>query len=229
MMPVIQKLLIFIIFSNLIRCEARIGGSSGEENDRDLGYYGYANQHYYGGGGGKRYYGGGRHYYGGGRRYYRYYKKRYYNHRDYYGSDGSNAADDVEDYGTEITDDLQESYGTSNYNATSWRGKISALEAQAEESVYKLYESSPGQWTSGQWILVSAVLAVTLGMVICACFCCSSCCGRGEKKSRKGREYDFDDYTSIDSRRGSFMTKGSESTDFDDNATYDTIMRLRSD
>ena len=47
--------------------------------------------------------------------------------------------------------------------------------------------------------------------------------------NREDTAYDFDDYTSIDSRKQSFMTKSSESTDFDDNATYDSIMRLRSD
>jgi hypothetical protein len=229
-MSFIHPLLIFIILSALVQCEARVGGSSVQQNeDRDLGYYGYANQHYYGGGGGKHYYGGGRHYYGGGRRYYRYYKKRYYNQKEYYGSGGKNAVEDVDEYTTESTDDLLDSSGENYYNETTWRAKISALESQAEESVFELYQTSPGEWTLEQWLLVSGILALTLGMVVCTCCCCSSCCGRGDKKGRKQSEYDFDDYTSIDSRKGSFMTKGSESTDFDDNATYDTIMRLRSD
>ena len=217
--------------------EARIGDAPKEvspDEDRDLAYYGNNNNYnnnnnnrrYYGGGGGGNG-GGGRYYYG--RRYYRQYYNQNNNGSNENAGDDTVDADDneVETYYNETDDTGNATDYDSDFSA--WRGYISSLESEAEVKFYEWYQAPPGEWTTEQWAWFSGILTLTLGLLFCICMCCTSCCESEKEVNREGTAYDFDDYTSIDSRKGSFMTKGSESTDFDDNATYDSIMRLRSD
>ena len=161
MMSTFSKLLLILIAVVLAKGEARVGGESEKEQDRELGYYGAAN-HYYYGGGARRYYGGGRHYYGGGRRYYRYYKKRYYNHNSDNADQGDDtSATDVDENVNEATDNTEDN-SAGDYDETTWRGKISALETKAEESVHKLYDSTQCESSSNEWFLFTVFLILLI-------------------------------------------------------------------
>jgi len=226
--------------------EARIGEAPKEvivspDEDRDLAYYGQNNynRRYYGGGGG----GGNGNGNGNGNNA-RYYRRKYYNGR-YYGryynqnSNGSNENENANDDAADANDNEVETYynetedtgNATDYDSdlSTWRGYISSLESEAELRFYEWYQAPPGEWTTEQWAWFTGMISLTLGLLFCLCMCCSSCCESEKEINREDTAYDFDDYTSIDSRKQSFMTKSSESTDFDDNATYDSIMRLRSD
>lgn len=229
----VYQFLLCCIVALFFVSEARIGEAPkvvSPDEDRDLAYYG-KNKYY------RRYYGGGGSG-GSGGRYYRrkYYGGRYYG-RYYKNSNGSNenAGDDAVDANdNEIETYYNETEDTGNatdyeFDLSTWRGYISSLESEAELKFYEWYQAPPGEWTTEQWAWFSGALTLTLGLLFCLCMCCTSCCESEKEINREDTAYDFDDYTSIDSRKGSFMTKGSESTDFDDNATYDSIMRLRSD
>ena len=241
----IYPLLLLCVAALLLESEARIGVTSKKiastEEDRELGNYGYGN------GNGNNYgYGYNRNqgnnqansngnnnnYYNNYNNYNNYRRYRYYGNGQ--GGNGSdvNNDDQVEDDQVEIyDDDADTTDNTTNYqNTTTWRGYISSVESEMEQNFYNWYESPPGQWTTAQWAWFSGLLTLALGLFVCIFMCCSSCCKDEKERNRSESTYDFDDYTSMDSRKGSFMTKDSgDSTEFDDNATYDSIMRLRSD
>lgn len=247
----VYQFLLYCIFALFSVTEARIGEAQKEvsvspDEDRDLAYYGQNNYNgrYYGGGGNGNGNGndngsGNSNVYGngngnGGRNYRRY----YYNNGRYYGryynqnSNGSNENYNAVDDAVDADDNEVETYYNETEdtgNATTWRGYISSLESEAELRFFEWYQAPPGEWTTEQWAWFSGIISLTLGLLFCLCMCCSSCCESEKEKNREDTAYNFDDYTSIDSRKQSFVTKSSESTDFDDNATYDSIMRLRSD
>ncbi len=232
---------VFLFFlSAVIVSEAHIRGANkaddreldAENEDRDLQYY--ANRRY-------RYYWGG--YYGNGngnknmyyRRYYnrnKYYNKnKYYQKNKYYGDDG--ATDDATDDAAEeaMEDEIIYYDDMVDLNSTDWVSTLKDYEAQAEESFFNWYRTPPGEWSSEQWAWFSGLMLLFVGVSFCACSCCCSSSTPDESaKERKAPLYDLDDYTSVGSRNGSFMTSNSSaSTEWDDNATYDSIMRLRSD
>lgn len=217
----LHHLLIACIALLAVFAEARVGG---EKAYREL---------YYGGGGGARQYYRQHKYYGGGyyaRRYY----NRYYRQNKYY-QNNQVANDDATADGDEAAVDGDDGYYNADGNSTTvgtWREKIDEVEGRIEEEFINWYETSPGEWTSDQWAWFSFFLIFVLCIFSCACISCINCCkGKEDKKKRKNQKFDFDDdYTSVGtSTRGSFFTKGSQSSEFDDTATYDSIMRLRSD
>ena len=155
--------------------------------------------------------------------YYRYYNKNNnynnnnnnnnYNNNN---NNNNNNNDDVDDVYAVTDDNLTNSTNDSSLSAT-----ISNMENQAMESFSSWYQSSPGDWTSQQWGFLAGLTLVVGGLIVCfvKC-CCACCCGRNEYDS-------FDEYVAMDSKR---HLKGvqSESTDIDDDATFDQVMRLRS-
>lgn len=213
----LHHLLIACIALLAVVAEARVGG---KKADREL---------YYGGGGGARQYYRQHRYYGGGyyaRRYY----NRYYHQNKYYQNQVAN-----DDATADAAVDGDDEYYNANGNSTTvgtWREKIDEVEGRIEEEFISWYETSPGEWTSDQWAWFSFFLIFVLCIFSCACISCINCCkGKKDKKKRQNQKYDFDDdYTSVGaSTKESFFTKGSQSSEFDDTATYDSIMRLRSD
>jgi hypothetical protein len=225
----LQKLqscqLLFICAATLILAsDGRLGVPSKDvaylEEDRDLGYYRqyYNNNYGYKNGNNNNNnnnnYNNNRNNNNNNRRYY----NRYYRQGGNGWNDTSTDDDQVQ------TDD--DDANVTDSNNSSW---FSAMESEVEQNFYSWYESPPGEWTTAQWAWFSGLLILTFGLVYSMCMCCISCCKGEKERSRNDSSQDFDEYTSIDSRKGSFMTKESESTDFDDNATYDSIMRLRSD
>jgi len=226
-----QILLLVAIFC--LSSAAQIRGSVEaveKEEPRDL-YYNYNNNRNYQNNGNG----------GGGNYGYGYYRRRYYN-RYYQNKNNNNqneATDDTvqeDDQGdNQQYDDAVNVNGTYYENAThttSWREQVYHYEEMMEQDFYQWYESPPGDWTTSQWAWFGGALTALMSFVFCMCLCCGSNAEEKKEKRRKESEYDFDDYTSMDSsvRKGSsFVTKESDSTEFDDNATYDSIMRLRSD
>ena len=205
----IQLLLLTLVVTLLLQIsEARIKGSAPssldkEGEERSL-YYNNKNNNNNGG-----------NYYGR-RGYYPYYRRRYWN-KYYQGDDAQ--VDDAQ------VDDAQgdDAQGDDNVS-TSW----ASIQGQATTEFQRFYHTSPGEWSTWEWAIAGGACTILIGFVLCICVCCNS--GSKERKSRNESKYDFDDYTSLESRKGSSSSGASgESTDFDDNATYDSIMRLRSD
>lgn len=232
------QLLLLILVIVPYTSEARIKGNIKNGEDRSL-YYAQNN-----GKNGQNYYGK----YYQRRYYYNYNKRRYYANDDdanlaNAGDDGAAvddavSADDTAAQGDDVQiddgqgDDYIASY-LSNNTSSGWRGTISSVEEQVRDEFRTWYYTPPGEWTTEEWALLGGISALILGSVFCICMCCCrpSSGFDGAEKTRRASTYDFDDYTSIDSRKGS--SKGSSasdsSIDSDGNATYDSIMRLRSD
>lgn len=227
------------LLSAVIVAEAHIRGANkaeereldAENEDRDLQYYANRRYRYYW----TPYYGNNnsnnkKMYY---RRYYnrnKYYNNnKYYNKNKYYGDDGAN--DDATDDAEAMEDEIIYYDDMVDLNSTDWVSTMKNYEAQAEESFFNWYRTPPGEWSSEQWAWFSGLMLLFVGVSFCACSCCCSSSSTDESaKERKTPLYDLDDYTSVGSRNGSFMTSNSSaSTEWDDNATYDSIMRLRSD
>lgn len=230
---------------------------SEEGEERDLTYYsnnGQKNSAAYG-----KYYNQGARNYGYGRYYRRYYSnggnggnggnnnRRYYRqyNKYYQGEDDENAGqddavddaagnDDVNDADdggyNPYDDDAYYNNSTHWYDGNAWVTKAMSYEEEAEANFWAWYATPPGEWTAVQWAWFSGLMVLLIGISFCLCMCCSNFQeDPAVAKTRKQSEYDFDDYTSVDSKR-SFMTSNSSAdTEWDDNATYDSIMRLRSD
>ena len=242
--------LLFIITALLVvPLEARIG-TSGTDERRNLGNNSYNG--YYNGGNGYGYYGQkqrGKYVYNGSAQsyYVTYYprNRQYNSNRRFYYPNGNRNRNGDDNYGYNDDNTASTTYydndddgnnngddGNETVYSDDWKGTITKYEKEAEKSIRKWYETSPNDWTTGQWLWFGGAMFGLLGFVLCAFNCCRCCSNNSKDVGRSGRgvEYDHDDYTSIDSRKSSFLSKdGSESTDFDDNATYDSIMRLRSD
>jgi hypothetical protein len=228
----LQKLqscqLLFICAATLILAsDGRLGVPSKDvaylDEDRDLGYY---NRQYY-----NNYYGykNGNNNNNNNNNNYNNNRNNNNNNRRYYNRyyrQGGNGWNDTSTDDDQVQTNDDDAANVTDNNSSSW---FSAMESEVEQNFYSWYESPPGEWTTSQWAWFSGLLILTLGLVYSMCMCCISCCKGEKERSRNDSSQDFDEYTSIDSRKGSFMTKESESTDFDDNATYDSIMRLRSD
>lgn len=153
-----------------------------------------------------------------GQRYYPYYRnggnRRYYK-RNYYGNYHNDDRNDDDVYGGASDDKW------SNVTDDGVSGTFSRYEQQAQESFSNWYQTSPGDWTSQQWAFVGGTTVLIGGLIICFIKCFHSCCcGRND--------YDFDDYVAMDSKRNGLKEIQSESTDIDDDATLDQVMRLRS-
>ncbi len=235
------------------------GNSKGEDRSLYYNYnYGAKNgnirANYYNGGG--RGHGGG--YYYRMRNYNRYYYNQYY-HRSYYNSnddgddqdgatdDGSAVDDAIDeaqvddivdtddsqregDDAVEIDDSQGDDYIASylaNNTSTDWKSRVSYAETHVKEELVRWYYTPPGEWTSEEWALSGGLAALVLGTVFCICMCCCRPSDELPERKRRNSTYDFDDYTSLDSRKVS--SSSGSSTESDDNATYDSIMRLRSD
>lgn len=256
---IIQLKSVFLFLTAvLVLCQAQnIRGSveSEEGEERDLGYY-KGNQA--SNGAYRNYYSNGARNYGYRRYYPRYYgnggnnRNRYYNrqYNKYYqgGDEDDGAAQNNDDLADDAAanddgnidddggynpydDDTYNSNSTSWYDGNAWVSKAMSYEEEAERSFWAWYATPPGEWTALQWAWFSGLMVLLVGISFCTCMCCSNCQeeSAAATKTRKQSEYDFDDYTSVDSKR-SFMTSNSSAdTEWDDNATYDSIMRLRSD
>ena len=168
-----------------------------------------------------------RYYYGGG----------YYAHRSY--------ANQQQAYYDDIAgDDGAANDDAAAYNATESNGDdmFASVTADIEEKFWQWYQSPPSDWTAGQWAWFSGILVSSVLFMCCCCVGCASLCAQGKDKACNPTE--IDDYTSIggtSNQRGSFMTlntkrSGASSpggsstaeTIVDDDATYDTILRMRS-
>jgi hypothetical protein len=198
-------------------------GSGNNNNARSYvtygnGGYGYQNRRY-----GYNRYGG-------------YYvaQQSYYNQND-----DANAADNAADDAASNNDDGADA-DTDDANSSGDDTFSNVIPSDLEEKFWQWYESPPSQWTAAQWAWFGGILSVTVGFMFCCCLGCANLCMEGQERACNPKP-EFDDYTSIDSdKRGSFMTlntKPSASTNgdasvntdnMDDDATYDSIMRLRS-
>jgi hypothetical protein len=229
------KFLLLILVLVPFKSDARIGADVEVQEDRSL---------YYNRGGNRNYYGG----------YYQ--RRRYYYYQKYYG--GNNNVDNVNDNNVDDTYDnnVDDNQGDDNgvddqvyndgdaddYIATyaenngtdadaDWYTRIVNAEKQFETDLKTWYYTPPGEWTAQEWGLFGGLAAILVGTLFCFCMCC--CYSGGDKsyitRQRASSTYDFDDYTSIDSRKASSSSSSGSSTESDDSATYDSIMRLRSD
>ena len=189
----------------------------------------------------QRYYGGGRNYggygYGSNQNYNNNNYQQYYDEDD---NEGDNEQNDNEEY-----DDASANDGSTNDDGAY----SNMIPSDIEEKFWQWYESPPSDWTGAQWAWFSGILSVTVAFMFCCCLGCANLCAEGS--SCCGNKSDFDDYASIDhDKSGSFMTLNTkvngdastmggstnvslntaESDDDgpDDDATYDSIMRLRS-
>ncbi len=190
----------------------------------------YANNNAGNGGG---YYRNGGGYYGG------WYYKMKNQKKQYYGDDQADdqAADDQAN-AEEIDDQANNEDGEENYYADdgSNNGATSFIPSEIEEEFWRWYESPPSQWTGAEWAWFSGILVVTVGFMFCCCLGCANLCMEGQERACNHEKQDnFDDYTSLESgKRGSFTTlhtKDSASTTgetIQDDATYDSILRMRS-
>ena len=237
-------LLIFVIVP--FKSDARIGAGVDVQEDRSLYYNRGGNRNYYGG-----YYQRRRYYY-----YQQYYGRNRNNNDD--GMDNNNVDDanennvddmnqnnvDVDDnqgdnngvddqvYIDGDADDYIATYAENNGTDADWYTRIVNAEKQVELDLKTWYYTPPGEWTAQEWGLFGGLAAILFSTLFCLCMCC--CYSGGNKSSyitrqRASSTYDFDDYTSIDSRKASSSSSSGSSTESDDSATYDSIMRLRSD
>ena len=125
------------------------------------------------------------------------------------GDDGDDEGDDGDDEGDDEGNDVDDT--DDQYYASS--NVIVRAEKMAEEKFWELYKNPPSDWNSSQWGFFGGLIASLIGYLIFCYICCKCCCGR----NREGKEY-MDDYTSA----------ASTHTSFQDDMTYDSIMRLRS-
>ena len=154
----------------------------------------------------------------------------YQSNNQYYGYQQDDAQ--VDDAGAEDqNENTDDASGSDDNNASTF------IPSEIEEKFWQWYESPPSQWTAGQWAWFSGILVVTIGFMFCCCLGCANLCMEGQDRAcnNKNTKGNFDDYTSLDSaKRGSFMTletkdSGSATGDtVNDDASYDTIMRMRS-
>mmetsp|Transcript_15127 Transcript_15127/g.18433 ORF Transcript_15127/g.18433 Transcript_15127/m.18433 type:complete len:248 (+) Transcript_15127:291-1034(+) len=165
-----------------------------------------------------------------------------YGNNTYYGDDATDDDDaNVDDTGdtNENEDNNQDIDGSGNstgYQPSEW-----------EEQFWEWYDSPPAEWTNIEWAWVSGAVSIGIAFLFCCCMGCvkvtqdthDRACG---DKYNAEKYYNFDDYTSVDdSTKGSkswvtLNTKNKNGQDGDtdddgtinDDATYDSIMRMRS-
>lgn len=154
-------------------------------------------------------------------------ESKYYSDSSYYDSESyynsySNSVDDT-------TGNYIEYYDDDNAPESRWKSVEKQVIAQAQT----WYSTSPGNWTHKEWAFLIGIIITLVSLSVCivSC-CCGCCCGRESEEVKKRKEYDFDDYTSVDSyAKNSVAGIRTNSSDWDakvDDATYDAIMRLRS-
>lgn len=164
--------------------------------------------------------------------YARYYQRNnYYPRKYYYGAAG-------EGYYSEENEDADDDINSGSTNAVE----------EVEERFWEWYQSPPADWTPAQWAWFSGLLSFGVGFLFCCCLGCASLCVETQEKiCCCGRRTDYDDsYRSIDREKSqSFMTLNSQASHLsttggstnvslntprsdDDDATYDSIMRMRS-
>jgi hypothetical protein len=161
------------------------------------------------------------------RQYYKPYYGKYYNKQEEEANSQDGNNNDEGDDASASTDDT--------YN--------SIVPTELEEKFWQWYESPPSDWTSAQWAWFSGILVVTVGFMFCCCLGCANLCMEGSDRAFNKKEYD--DYHLDRDKSGSFMTLNTKGSDGytaggdsagsvntaesgDDDATYDSIMRLRS-
>lgn len=247
MKSILSFLLVAIVLGSSAQAESQLRGSAATttasevEQERQLGnnnqwkqwmqYYNSNNNYRnYNNANGYNRYG---YYAAGNRSYYKNKNQKYYkNNNQYYQQQDDAQADDAgaEEQNEYFDDDAS---GSDDNSATSF------VPSEIEEKFWQWYESPPSQWTAGQWAWFSGILVMSVGFMFCCCLGCANLCMEGQDRAcnsnNNNTKEKFDDYTSLDSgKRGSFMTlqtkeSGSTTGDtVDDDATYDSIMRMRS-
>jgi len=153
--------------------------------------------------------------------------------KNYY--DDSN--DDLDDaYGSSygydddyyLSDDAIDNGSSSNYTNNTWIQKAIQYEQNAEEQFWQLYSNPPSDWTANQWGFFSGFMTFSVAMLLCLCVSCTCCCGKKETEPQEqyNNEFGYSDYTSVNKPKS--KTNPVYESD-DDDTTYDSIMRLRSD
>lgn len=161
-------------------------------------------------------------------------------------------ADNDDDYTESYVDD-DDPYvddGNSYYKNDSGT-TLSTIVNEAETEIYLIYENPPSEWSLTEWKIFSAIVALSLTILICcAAMCIRCCCGSetSEKYEEEEPYKSFEDYSTCSSddssvgysnrnqSRRQIRTSRNKSRpekvlsfDNDDKSPgYDKIMRLRS-
>ena len=229
-----QLLLLLSAATLFIVSDARIRGSKGNENEeRQLGsYYKYGrnnnnnrnrNYYYYNQNKNANNYnnnGGGQSYYGN--------KSNYYVNNKYYNDDnaGNNGDDNGDDAYQAVGDDKWNTYYDDDTLAGTW----SNYEKEAQATFTAWYQTPPGDWTPTEWGFLGGIIVLVFGLIVCLLKCCCCCCGR-DKRSNVVENTESFDYVGVGNKKSGLLESSrSESTctDFDDDATFDQVMQLRS-
>jgi len=235
-------LFIVSVATLLILSDAHVRGTEMNENegrylDRDNNYY-YKYYRYNNRNRNRRYYYGQNNYYrngGGHQGYYNNYHNNNNNNNNnnggnnyyYNGNVDANDVDDNNNGGDDVYGGVGDDKWTTYDADDSLSGKWSNYEKEAEEQLYEFYQTPPGDWTSAEWGFVLGTVALVFGLIACLFKCCCCCCGRKNQQPLNNKD-SFDGYVTMDSKKSGLLESESESTDVDDDSTYDPVMRLRS-
>jgi len=134
-------------------------------------------------------------------------------------------------------------------NGSGSDSTLSTIVNEAETEMYTIYENPPSEWSLTEWKIFSAIVAVSLTILICCAAMCIRCCCGSDKSEKYEEPYkSFEEYSTCSSddstvgparrnrrqmqnrptRKQSKSEKVLSFDNEDKSPAYDKIMRLRS-